>query len=103
MAITSQEAAHTLLSAHSKSRLGAEAWAVSSVLRERTEIESREDILKGLMRHSTDRMGKIQTVGEPEKQRKTKNLSCGKSLTPNPDPWHIHRTNDCTLENIKGG
>ena len=88
MAITSQEAAHALLSAHSKWRLGAEARAVSSVLRERTEVESREDTLKGLMRHSTDRMRKIQTVGEPEKQRKTKNLSCGKALTPSPDPWH---------------
>ena len=71
------------------------------VLRERTRVECHEGILKGLIRHSTDRMGKTQTTGMPEKQRKTKDLSLWKALTLHSDPWHAHRTKDHTLTNNK--
>ena len=62
------------------------------VLRERTRVECHEGILKGLIRHSTDRMGKTQTTGMPEKQRKTKDLSYRRALKPHCDPWCTHRT-----------
>jgi len=48
MAITSGEAAHMLMSAHSEWGLGAEEWAASLVLRVRTDIECPEDTLRGL-------------------------------------------------------
>ena len=48
MAITSGEAAHMLMSAHSEWGLGAEAWAASLVLRVRTDIECPEDTLRGV-------------------------------------------------------
>lgn len=55
--------------AYSQSGLGAEAQAVSSVLRERIRVESHEDTLTDLILHSTDRTGKVQTIGSPEKQK----------------------------------
>ena len=47
-------------------------------------------------------MGKTQTVGRPEKQRKAKALSLGKALMPHHDPWCTHRAKGRTLANIKG-
>lgn len=49
MAITSQEVAHRLASAHSELGLDVEAQAALSVLRGKTRVECHEDTLRGLM------------------------------------------------------
>ena len=43
-----------------------------------------------------------QTMGTPERQRKTKDLSPRKALIPQCVSWHTHKTKDCALANTKG-
>ena len=61
MAITSWEAAYMSKPTWSKWGLDVEVWAASSVLRERTGVECREDTLRELMWLSIDRWGKPWT------------------------------------------
>ena len=78
--------AHTLVSAHTKWGLGAEVWAASSDLRERTRVEYHEDTLRGLCDIAQNGENPNRGNGrETKKKKKKKDVSGGKALMPQCD------------------